>query len=116
MRNKNILILDDDQGRHRAFARALTGNNIVHVETAGDAIRELASRKFDAVFLDHDLGGQIDVPSGPGTGYEVAKWLEEHPDFMPTVVFIHSFNAGGAKNMLAALPNAVWRPGCWTSE
>jgi CheY-like chemotaxis protein len=111
----NILILEDDRARQQVFLRNLVGTNTVIVETASDAIQALSERDWDYLFLDHDLGGTQMVPSGPGTGYEVAEWLAEHPEKQPPTIVIHSFNPAGASNIKNALPNAVVAPGCWDS-
>ena len=110
-----ILILDNDRERHRHFARKLINDTVVHVFSAKEAIIQLAHEKpFDAVFLDHDLGDAGDLEaSGPGTGYEVAKWLAEHGDRCPPAVILHTFNPVGAQNMQALLPGAVKAPGIW---
>jgi len=109
----NILILEDDHERHKAFIKSLIGANVVIVETATDAIQELSKKVWDYLFLDHDLGGEQMVASGPGTGYEVAVWLEQYPDKQPENIIIHSFNPTGALKMKQALPKAIIRPGCW---
>jgi CheY-like chemotaxis protein len=107
---QTILVLDDDGGRHKVFARALIGNVVMHVRTAKEAIRAFAMTQFAAAFLDHDLGGQQMVPSGPGTGYEVAEWLAAHPDNCPRVVYVHSHNPVGVANMRRALPGVIALP------
>jgi hypothetical protein len=83
------------------------------VKTAAEAIKFLQENDVGALFLDHDLGGMVNVPSGPGTGYEVAKWLEEHPDRKPGQIYLHSFNEAGRKSMKMALPEAIEYPGAW---
>jgi len=111
----NVLVLEDDARRHLAFTRKLIGTNLQIVETAAEAIGLLEERDWDYLFLDHDLGGQQMVESGPGTGYEVAVWLEEHEDRQPPNIVIHSFNPDGAKKMHDALPKAIVAPGCWNT-
>lgn len=97
----------------------------VIVETAKEAIDELGKNSWDIVFLDHDLGGSEMVASGPGTGYEVAKWLENNSDKQPPEIVIHSFNPEGARKMKAALPSAkvepfmstpYWRYSLWEKQ
>ena len=65
--------------------------------------------------MDHDLGGKIYVESGPGTGYEVACWLEdpENKGHVPDHIVLHSLNTVGRKKMNMALPQAVDCPGAW---
>jgi CheY-like chemotaxis protein len=106
-----ILVLDDELERLRQFSQNLIGNVVDLATTAPETINFLKEKEYDILFLDHDLGGKIHVPSGPGTGYEVAKWLEEHPERKPEKIYIHSFNPSGAQNMKAALPEAIIAPG-----
>jgi CheY-like chemotaxis protein len=108
-----ILVLDDDENRLKAFRRKFIGHEVDCVTIASEAIELLKQSTFDSAFFDHDLGGKVFVASGPGTGYEVAKWLEEHPDRKPKMVYIHSFNPVGANNMKRALPEAILAPGLW---
>jgi hypothetical protein len=90
----------------------------VIVETAKGCIGALMAgvemdMPIDILFLDHDLGGTIMQKSGPGTGYEVAQWLEQHSKYQPRYIVIHSFNPDGAMRMNAALPKAMRIPGAW---
>lgn len=74
------MILDDDPKRQQVFRRhyhdrdgaKITAYAVAY--TANEAIDLLLSQPpFDIVQLDHDLGGQQMVESGPGTGEEVAR-------------------------------------------
>lgn len=109
-----ILVLDDDLGRLSQFKQRLIGHVVCCVETAPEAIRKLSEELFDLFFTDHDLGGQVYQESGPGTGYEVAKWLVEHIDRKPNQIIIHSLNRNGALNIQSLLPDAKYIPGVWT--
>jgi CheY-like chemotaxis protein len=108
-----ILVLDDDEIRLDKFRQGLIGKVVDCVKTATEAIKLLQENVYNMLFLDHDLGGRINVSSGPGTGYEVAKWLEEHPDRKPKHIYLHSFNEAGRNNMRMALPEAIVYPGVW---
>lgn len=109
-----ILILDDSQIRLKKFKQKLIGHDVTYVETAEDAIVELSHNKFDVISLDHDLGGKQMVDSGEGTGWEVAKFLYENPQFKPKGhIHIHSYNPIGAENMKELLPEAILSPGNW---
>jgi two-component SAPR family response regulator len=110
-----ILILDDKINRHKEFNKRLIGHIVKNVYTSKQAIEELYKNKWDYVFLDHDLGEEINVPSVIDTGWEVAKWLSDHPEKQPERIIIHSFNTEGAKNMKSLLPKAELIPGVWTS-
>jgi len=110
----NVLVLDDDNNRLVRFRRGLLNHNVTTATNAKEAIAQLQSHDWDVVFLDHDLGGTGQPePSGPGTGWEVAKWLQDNPKHIPPHVIVHSFNPAGAKNMCACLPDAEYRPGIW---
>jgi len=109
----NILILDDDFIRHEKFNKVLTGHNITNVSDSKQAIQKLQEEKFDIIFLDHDLGGQVFVESGENTGYEVALWLSNNKQNHKGRIIIHSFNPIGAANMKALLPSAEVIPGAW---
>ena len=99
-----ILILEDSEERIKQMNRVLVGHEVVVMTTARDCIVALSNETFDVLSLDHDLGGQEMVESGPGTGYEVAYWLGQHPDRCPPRVVLHTFNPVGRMNMAAVLP------------
>ena len=106
-----ILILDDDLDRHATFKRKLIGAIIHSVEESSHCIEKIKKEDpFDLILLDHDLGGQVYVPSGPGTGFEVAEWLRDHPEKMPKLVILHTCNEHGAGRMLEVLPDAYYAP------
>ena len=108
-----MLVLEDNKTRQRAFKQKFIGWSVTIVEKAEEAISLLTENRYDYLCLDHDLGEQENVPSGPGTGYEVADWLSKNPDRMPDNVIIHSYNPAGRENMKRALPNAQVKPGIW---
>lgn len=103
-----ILFLDDDEQRHDAFRRESIGHDVRHVRTVEQAIKALREHgPYDVASLDHDLGREH-YASGPGHGYDVAVFLEEHTALCPPTVIVHSYNPNGARRMLAALQ----RTGC----
>ena len=112
-RSMNILVLEDDNTRIMAFKRKFIGCTTTFVKTAKEAIKLLADKYWDILFLDHDLGGEEMVESGPGTGYEVACWLEENPSKKPNRIYLHSLNPVGRQNMKDALPDAIEVPFAW---
>lgn len=74
-----------------------------HAKTAQEAIEILKTKQVIECSLDHDLG------DGCGTGYEVAKWIEEQAHFglLPQLVcYIHSQNSVGVENMNMAIQSA----------
>ena len=111
-----ILILDDDDSRHTQFKRNFIGYLLTCVHTSQEAIDHLQNNEYDAVFLDHDLGGKVYVDSfgDESTGYTVAKWLSENPSRKPRAIYIHSFNPVGAARMQSILPDSILAPGLWT--
>lgn len=77
----------------------------LHVRTAKDAIEAIKSGRVRKVSLDHDLGDP-----GFGTGYDVAKFIEEsafNGSISPLQVSVHSANPVGAKNIKRCIDNAM---------
>ena len=112
-----ILILEDDVNRVMQFRETLQPHTLCFTDRPGDAIHLLKNMPWDVLFLDHDLGGQVYQESGPGTGYEVAEFLEQNPDLMPPNIIIHSLNFPGAEKMAQALRGKVTRfPFAWTKK
>jgi hypothetical protein len=76
------------------------------VRTAEEAVAWLRDDVVSIASLDHDL----DLPSlggQPLTGYDVAAWLESHPNHYPSGgVVVHSMNPAGAERMRVALERA----------
>jgi hypothetical protein len=95
------------------FRANLIGHNVKCVETVREVCTYLEAEDWDALFLDHDLGGEIMCASGENTGYEVACWLAAHSDRKPKYIFLHSLNPTGRKNMKFVLPEAVEYPFAW---
>jgi hypothetical protein len=91
----------------------MVGNEIVALDDPKTAIKKLIDEKWDILFLDHDLGDQVMVDSGEGTGYEVALWLSRNRDFQPKVVIVHSLNPVGAANICGVLPSSSRVPFAW---
>ena len=69
-----ILILEDDVSRIGIFKEKLKGHDLYFFDEAADAIgafKLMTDKPWDIVFLDHDLGGQVFVPSShPNTGMQ----------------------------------------------
>ena len=79
--------------------------------TAQEAIALLKTGQVDFLSFDHDLG----QPDN-GTGYDVARWIEEQAHTVPGFVVpgwaVHSANPVGARNINAAmLAAASWADG-----
>jgi CheY-like chemotaxis protein len=104
-----LFILDDQKVRHELFELKYQGHDITAALTAKEAIDILRNNQFDYIFLDHDLGGQAFVASEEGTGYEVAEWISQHPEFQTSYIIIHSFNPAGCANMYNVLAGKGFR-------
>ena len=102
-----ILFLDDDMIRTKQFVGNNVSHDVVAVETAQEAIDQLANpQSFDIIHLDHDLGELPFVtPKDKNTGMEVARWLCENPQVLESTqsIVIHSLNPAGRANMYAEL-------------
>ena len=108
----HILVIEDDHRRIRWFKDQLTGRCDLDIfENAKPGIKAVKAKKYDMIFLDHDLGNRIFVPSeDSNTGYQVAKILKETPN-KDTHVIVHSFNPEGTDNMVAVIgKNASKKP------
>ena len=105
-----ILIVEDDMERVRKFKEMFSEYYITHVVDAISGIDFVKKQKFDAIFLDHDLGNKVFVKSEDhNTGYQVAKVIPLSIN-KTTPVVVHSWNPAGADNILKLLPNAVYKP------
>ena len=110
-RRMKVIFLDDDPNRQKRMKSMLPC--IKQVWTADEAITELGKYdKLDAVFLDHDLGGEVYVDSNThNTGMTVAKWIAENKEKGSIgEIIIHTFNPSGGKYMYHALRDKFkWR-------
>jgi len=98
-----ILILEDDSDRVKKFYEMFNDHSLVVVNNSKDAISFVTTFKFNVIFLDHDLGGQVYVDSdNDNTGYQVAKVIPNSIN-SHTPVVIHSWNVVGAKRMQQVL-------------
>ena len=104
-----ILFLDDDPIRTRKARKCFANHELCEAETAEQAIKLLEKDSpYDAVSLDHDLGGKIYCPSNEVSGFAVAEYISKMPrEKMPKQVVVHSFNLYGAENMIKVLQGVV---------
>lgn len=58
---------------------------------------------WDLLYLDHDLGDFSGVEGRELTGYDVACWLEENPQFLPDRIEIVTSNPAGRRKIQLAL-------------
>jgi hypothetical protein len=89
------LWLDDERPMPEGFD--------IHAKTAERAVEYLKSEVISLVSLDHDLG------DGNGTGYDVAKYIEEsafNGELARMEVRVHSANPVGRMNIQRCIDNA----------
>lgn len=103
---RHILILDDDELRHRKFTEIYTPffpkTVLMRAYTVAEAKAHLDDYVFDVAFLDHDLA-DFNVQA-EGTGLDVARYIVAmDEDRRPKEVWIHSWNEDRAKVMEAEL-------------
>lgn len=116
---KKFFILEDDLNRMEWFLSTLAlryGSDVpIYYSDNVDTAKNIFAQNYpyDTIFLDHDLGGQIYVPSSdPNTGCAFAKWLvTEYGDTIDKdQVIVHSCNVVGAGNIKALIPTAELIP------
>lgn len=118
-----ILILDDDQERHRVFAGYFRGRgDVTHVVNFSEFSRQFVRKgPWDLVLLDYDLNlcqpeetVNVDGDEVTATGEHAAMliampWLSGLKGAMkrrPPTVIVHSMNETGTKRILRVLENA----------
>jgi len=112
----NVLILEDDKNRNVLFRRNLIGLYIEIRDDVKELKTLLLSKKWDVLFLDHDLGGEVFASSDrEDTGAEIARFLKDNPEHKPELIIIHSLNNSGAMYMKHLLPESVYIPFAWQS-
>jgi len=106
-----ILVLEDSQERIEKFKTLFPehDHDVWFTYEAQECIDLLDTQQWDILFLDHDLGGDVYVQSGKGTGYELAGYIAESIN-KDTAVIIHSCNHAGATQISFLLPCAVRVP------
>lgn len=96
-----ILFLDDNDLRHVLVDRNIINQDIVHVETAREAIEQLSNNDFDLIMLDHDLDENTNnvLVEEEEDGRFVCRWMAENFESKETTVIIHSLNEPGSKEV-----------------
>lgn len=112
-----ILIVEDTTERIEWFLENLPEHTLWITKDPACAIGFLKETPFDMILLDHDLAdahykihpqlvGESDeeryarVSPATGTGRDVSRWLEQHPDVSPNaIVVVHSWNFTGGRMM-----------------
>lgn len=113
MKNKiKVLILEDSIARIETFKKKLSHDyDLYFFDEVSDAIEAInLIGPFDIIFIDHDLGNRIYVPSEePNTGYQLAKYISENK-IKYNQVIVHSMNAVGSARIKDVLPDAIIAP------
>lgn len=109
----NTLFVDDSTDRWQQYseiAKNLNWNAAWAIDYNA-ATNGFGYRKYDIVFLDHDLG------EGKRTGYDVVKFMVEH-NIKVGLVVIHTMNPVGADNIHTLLRNTGYKTirGSWNDE
>ena len=112
-RGSRVLVLEDSKDRIFHFKKSLIGCFVDCQTSVEGTLKLLQEEDWDYLFLDHDLDGQIYVPSGPGTGWAVAEWLSQNPDRTPENVIIHTLNDIAQYKMQKLVRAAAVIPGAW---
>ena len=104
----SVMLLDDDERRHRWFVKRFAGDVLDIAENVEKAKQLLAESGYDAIFLDHDLlphhYESNDHGDEDNTGYAIAEWLHEHPDIQrAATIIVHTRNADAAIKMVEKL-------------
>jgi len=71
--------------------------------TFKEGIEALREQHWDLLYLDHDLGDFSEVDGRELTGYDVACWLEQHPQHLPDRIEIVTNNPAGRSRIEMAL-------------
>ncbi len=106
---KRVFILEDDPMRMREFYRVLIGKDqvtVTHIESCSQVDR--FKPPYDVICLDHDLGGR-QLVEHEDNGHLFTKLVKDliNPD---AAIIVHSYNHGGARNMLETLGRGVYMP------
>jgi hypothetical protein len=98
-----ILVLDDQfEERVKQFQKWYGESNVVWASNPQDALSQMTSQEFEAIFLDHDLGSrQLDLAvSG------MARSMARDRIATNTPIFVHSMNNVGANTLFGILQNS----------
>jgi hypothetical protein len=107
----NVLVVEDDASRVRAFRRGLVGHTVTVTDNPDEAVALMMTRNFHAVFLDYDL----DYSKAPHRKVgEMIPKIEACPPCIRNIDwYIHSLNDAGASYMAARLARVGARVRRW---
>jgi CheY-like chemotaxis protein len=102
-----IFILEDDLTRIEVFKKMWKDYaKFIIAESFEEAEQNFDyDKKYDCIFLDHDLGGRIFISSGEeetNSGANFCRYLKNY-QYKDVQIIIHSHNPIGALNMKAIL-------------
>ena len=103
-----VMLLDDDERRHRWFRKRFAGDILDVAENVEEAKKLLLQGSYDAIFLDHDLlphhYESNDHDDFATTGYAIAEFLNERPELQrASTIIVHTRNADAAIPMVMKL-------------
>jgi hypothetical protein len=104
----SVLLLDDDDRRHRWFKKRFEGDELDIAKSVAEAKYLLAQNTYDAIFLDHDLlphhYESNDHDDFANTGYAIAEFLNDRADLQrAATIIVHTRNADAAIPMVQKL-------------
>jgi hypothetical protein len=104
----SVLLLDDDDRRHRWFQKRFVGDELDIAESVDEAKELLALNAYDAIFLDHDLlphhYESNEHDDFANTGYAVAEFLNDRSELQrAATIIVHTRNADAAISMVQKL-------------
>lgn len=104
----SVLVLDDDERRHRWFIKRFIGDDLDVAENVEEAKELLSATNYDAIFLDHDLlphhYESNDHDDYANTGYAIAEFLNERSEIQrAATIIVHTRNADAAIPMVQKL-------------
>jgi CheY-like chemotaxis protein len=121
----NILLLEDNLDRVKAFRRGLIGSSLHHTDRVSQAVRLLETHApFDVLLLDHDLDQYGGTYETHGDGRDFVRHLiaAASPRQRQTwLIYVHSLNAECGAIMVQELRRAgfthVYRePWLWSDS
>jgi CheY-like chemotaxis protein len=103
-----VMLLDDDERRHRWFRKRFSGDDLDVAINVAEAKELLEESSYDAIFLDHDLlphhYESNDHSDFANTGYAIAEWLNERAELQrAATIIVHTRNADAAIPMVTKL-------------
>ncbi len=104
----SVMLLDDDERRHRWFQKRFAGDDLEIAATVEEAKDLLTGGNYDAIFLDHDLlphhYESNDHDDFASTGYAICEFLNERADLQrAATIVVHTRNADAAISMVTKL-------------